>query len=46
MVPPMLNTNSMIADHVAAKPSPKLRVDMTTKERMPKRAVTAKMEYL
>jgi hypothetical protein len=35
-----------MADHVAAKPSAKLRVDMTTKERIPKIAVTAKMEYL
>ena len=46
MVPPMLNTNSIRADHTAAKPSAKVRVDMTTKLSNAKMAVTAKIEYL
>lgn len=46
MVPPMLNTRSIIADQTAANPSANVRVDMTTNESNVNTAVTAKMEYL
>mmetsp|Transcript_31955 Transcript_31955/g.48613 ORF Transcript_31955/g.48613 Transcript_31955/m.48613 type:complete len:88 (+) Transcript_31955:372-635(+) len=45
MVPPMLNTNSITADQMAANPSAIVLVDIITKLRSVRIAVTAKIEY-
>lgn len=46
IVPPMLRTNSIRADQIAAKPSANVRVVMITKLISIRIPVTAKIEYL
>ena len=46
MVPPMLNTSNIAADHIAIKPSAMDRVPITAKDMRVRIPVTVKIEYL